>query len=69
MAEKQKGWDMERVALLQKIKSNPPRREPELLKALKLIRQSIVNPLSVQMSQQQLSEYVRAAIAKAEGQA
>ena len=27
MAEKQKGWDMERVALLQKIKSNPPRRE------------------------------------------
>jgi hypothetical protein len=29
MAEKQKGWDMERVALLQKIKSNPPRREPE----------------------------------------
>jgi hypothetical protein len=28
MAEKQKGWDMERVALLQKIKSNPPRREP-----------------------------------------
>jgi hypothetical protein len=69
MAEKQKGWDMERVALLQKIKSNPPRREPELLKALKLIRQSIVNPLSVQMSQQQLSECVRAAIAKAEGQA
>jgi hypothetical protein len=60
---------MERVALLQKIKSNPPRREPELLKALKLIRQSIVNPLSVQMSQQQLSECVRAAIAKAEGQA
>ncbi len=42
---------------------------PELLEALKLIRQSIVNPLSVQMSQQQLSEYVRAAIAKAEGQA
>ena len=29
MAEKQKGWDMERVALLQKIKSNPPRRETE----------------------------------------
>jgi hypothetical protein len=27
MAEKQKGWDMERAALLQKIKSNPPRRE------------------------------------------
>jgi hypothetical protein len=27
MAERQKGWDMERVALLQKIKSNPPRRE------------------------------------------
>ncbi len=27
MAEKQKSWDMERVALLQKIKSNPPRRE------------------------------------------
>jgi hypothetical protein len=29
MAEKQKGWDMERVALLHKIKSNPPRHEPE----------------------------------------
>jgi hypothetical protein len=27
MAERQKGWDMERVALLRKIKSNPPRRE------------------------------------------
>jgi hypothetical protein len=27
MAERQKGWDMERVALLQKIKSNPHRRE------------------------------------------
>jgi hypothetical protein len=27
MAEKQKGWDMERVALLQKIKAHPPRRE------------------------------------------
>ena len=27
MADKQKGWDMERVALLQKIKSSPPRRE------------------------------------------
>ena len=27
MAERQKGWDMERVALLHKIKSNPPRRE------------------------------------------
>jgi hypothetical protein len=27
MAEKQKGWDMERVALLQKIKSISPRRE------------------------------------------
>lgn len=32
MAEKQKGWDMERVALLQKIKSNPPRREWQGLK-------------------------------------
>jgi hypothetical protein len=29
MAERQKGWDMERVALLHKIKSNPHRREPE----------------------------------------
>ena len=29
MAEKQKSWDMERVALLHKIKSSPPRREPE----------------------------------------
>jgi hypothetical protein len=27
MAERQKGWDMERVALLRKIKSSPPRRE------------------------------------------
>jgi hypothetical protein len=27
MAEKQKGWDMERVALLHKIKSISPRRE------------------------------------------
>jgi hypothetical protein len=27
MAERQKGWDMERVALLQKIKSISPRRE------------------------------------------
>jgi hypothetical protein len=27
MADKQKGWDMERVALLQKIKSISPRRE------------------------------------------
>jgi hypothetical protein len=27
MAEKQKGWDMERVALLQKIKAAPPQRE------------------------------------------
>jgi hypothetical protein len=27
MAERQKGWDMERVSLLRKIKSNPPRRE------------------------------------------
>ncbi len=27
MAERQKGWDMERVALLRKIKSRPPRRE------------------------------------------
>ena len=27
MAEKQKGWDMERVALLRKIKSISPRRE------------------------------------------
>jgi len=27
MAERQKGWDMERVALLHKIKSSPPRRE------------------------------------------
>jgi hypothetical protein len=29
MAERQKGWDMERVALLRKIKSSPPRRETE----------------------------------------
>jgi hypothetical protein len=29
MAERQKGWDMERVALLRKIKSISPRREPE----------------------------------------
>jgi hypothetical protein len=29
MAEKQKGWDMERVALLHKIKSISPRRETE----------------------------------------
>jgi len=29
MAERQKGWDMKRVALLQKIKSISPRREPE----------------------------------------
>lgn len=27
MAERQKGWDMERVALLRKIKNSPPRRE------------------------------------------
>jgi hypothetical protein len=27
MAEKQKGWDMERVALLMKIRNAPPRRE------------------------------------------
>ncbi len=27
MAEKQKGWDMERVALLRKIRNAPPRRE------------------------------------------
>jgi hypothetical protein len=27
MAERQKGWDMERVALLRKIKSISPRRE------------------------------------------
>jgi hypothetical protein len=29
MAERQKGWDMERVALLRKIKSISPRRETE----------------------------------------
>jgi hypothetical protein len=29
MAEKQKGWDMERVALLRKIKNISPRRETE----------------------------------------
>jgi hypothetical protein len=29
MAERQKGWDMERVAVLRKIKSSPPRRETE----------------------------------------
>jgi hypothetical protein len=27
MAEKQKGWDMERVALLRKIRNSPPRCE------------------------------------------
>jgi hypothetical protein len=27
MAEKQRGWDMERVALLRKIRNAPPRRE------------------------------------------
>jgi hypothetical protein len=31
MAERQKGWDMERVALLQKVRATPPAAPPALV--------------------------------------
>jgi hypothetical protein len=34
MADKQKGWDLERVALLQKIKATPPAAQPAVPDAI-----------------------------------
>jgi hypothetical protein len=60
MAEKQKGWDMERVALLQKIKSNPPRREWQSLTDDEIDHLWLLYPSSVK----EMDAYARAIEAK-----
>ena len=76
MAEKQRGWDMERVALLRKIRNAPPRREwkglteqrDELLEALKDAAEAfeiLANGGSVDAHQ--AAQILRSDIAKAEG--
>jgi hypothetical protein len=60
MAEKQKSWDMERVALLQKIKSNPPRREWRSLSEEEI--QSIHDTYHKRMGRQEFARAIEQAL-------
>jgi hypothetical protein len=61
MAERQKGWDMERVALLHKIKSNPPRREWQGLTEEEIEDMSVTGTDS-ELRRQQFARAIEAAL-------
>jgi hypothetical protein len=61
MAEKQKGWDMERVALLHKIKSISPRREWQGLTEEEIEDMSVTGTDS-ELRRQQFARAIEAAL-------